>query len=246
MKCFGDERDKAGADGWIRYGSEPKTYELIFFLAGGGDCVYDSVRLRDAPGSIRFLPKGRIQGEYLARPETPISCIDVFFDTDDPMPAKAAVFPNMDRLREDFTRLLAAWSKSRNSRYAESMSLFYKIIRDFQLSCPSYAPASRRGALQPALEYLKANCCSRHFDYAALCARSGLSRSAFNENFRKVCGVPPVRMVTRLRVERACEMLATGHYTVTETAEACGFENVYYFSNVFKKETGVSPGAYRP
>ena len=46
-------------------------------------------------------------------------------------------------------------------------------------------------------------------------------------------------------MEKAKELLITGHYTVSEIAYECGFENVYYFSNVFKKIVGVSPTAYR-
>ena len=36
-----------------------------------------------------------------------------------------------------------------------------------------------------------------------------------------------------------------GYRTVREIAEACGFCNVAYLSNVFRRETGLSPRAWR-
>ncbi|MBQ2704551.1 MAG: helix-turn-helix transcriptional regulator, partial [Clostridia bacterium] len=33
-------------------------------------------------------------------------------------------------------------------------------------------------------------------------------------------------------------------YSVSEIALKCGFDNVYYFSNMFKKMVGVSPTRY--
>lgn len=246
VKCYGDEHKKAGGDGWIHYSSVLKTYELIFFLSGSGDCVFDGGRLEDRPGTIRYLPKGRIRGEYLYHPLGPSCCIDIYFDTDEPMPPKAAVFTGADHLREDFTRIYSVWTRNRTGYYAESMSLFYKLISAFRAYRASYADSGARACMLPAYEYLKTHCTEKSFDYLALCSVTGLSYSAFSENFKKVYHVSPVRMVTRLRIEKACEMLATGHYSVTETAEACGFENVYYFSNVFKKIMGVPPREYRP
>ena len=48
----------------------------------------------------------------------------------------------------------------------------------------------------------------------------------------------PVKYVTALRLDHAKELLITGQYSVGEVAELCGFENVYYFSAVFKKTPG--------
>ena len=92
--------------------------------------------------------------------------------------------------------------------------------------------------------FLIENFKSRNFDYNALCASSGLSYSYFKELFIAKYGMPPVKYLTYLRLEYAKELLITGRYSVGEIAEKCGFENVYYFSCVFKKSVGVSPKNY--
>lgn len=56
--------------------------------------------------------------------------------------------------------------------------------------------------------------------------------------------MPPVKYLTQLRIEYAKELLITGRYSIGEIAEMCGFENVYYFSTVFKKHTGIPPSKY--
>jgi len=105
--------------------------------------------------------------------------------------------------------------------------------------------ADGKFCLMPANEYMAAHFCESDFDYQAMCATTGLSYNHFKNLFIKQLGQSPVRRLTSLRMERAREMLITGQYSVTEIAEACGFDNVYYFSTVFKKYFGVAPSRYK-
>ena len=45
-------------------------------------------------------------------------------------------------------------------------------------------------------------------------------------------------------IRLAKNLLSSGQFSVTQTAEHCGFSDVYYFSKVFKKETLCSPSKY--
>ena len=51
--------------------------------------------------------------------------------------------------------------------------------------------------------------------------------------------------VTSLRIAHAKRLLKTTGFSVTEIALCVGFEEPNYFSNVFKKEVGVSPKEFR-
>ena len=40
------------------------------------------------------------------------------------------------------------------------------------------------------------------------------------------------------------QLLRSGYYSVTETASACGYDSVSYFSQEFKREVGMTPTEY--
>lgn len=70
-----------------------------------------------------------------------------------------------------------------------------------------------------------------HFDY-------------LNRQFKRWMGETIFVYLNRVRIERAKQLLSTGFYTMEETALETGFGDVYYFSRVFKKYTGQTPGQY--
>ena len=73
---------------------------------------------------------------------------------------------------------------------------------------------------------------------------SGYSVSRFRSIFKKEYGVAPNEYLTMVRIERAKEMLHSKLFTIEEVAISCGFSNVYYFSKVFKAQTGITPGKF--
>lgn len=76
-----------------------------------------------------------------------------------------------------------------------------------------------------------------------LAKEAGLSASHYSAVFKKVTGKSPIEYLIHLRIFRAKQLLADG-FSVTATAEAVGFSDIYYFSNMFKKIEGVSPTKY--
>ena len=63
--------------------------------------------------------------------------------------------------------------------------------------------------------------------------------------FKEYTGQTPIDYINRLRVDRACYEMAVSGMNVTEAAFECGFNELSYFSKVFKRYKGVSPGEYR-
>ena len=49
----------------------------------------------------------------------------------------------------------------------------------------------------------------------------------------------------KVRINRAMTLLESGEHNITTTAEECGFIDIYYFSNVFKKVVGMTPSKYK-
>jgi AraC-like DNA-binding protein len=74
---------------------------------------------------------------------------------------------------------------------------------------------------------------------------SGYSVSWFEKLFRKHYGMSPISYQTKLRIEKAQNMIATNILSLSEISSAVGFNDPLYFSKVFKKYAGMSPKQYR-
>jgi AraC-like DNA-binding protein len=74
---------------------------------------------------------------------------------------------------------------------------------------------------------------------------AGYSPQHLNRVFRRALGVTPLQYLTRLRMQRASELLTEGRLTVRAIARAVSFDDPYYFSRLFKQHTGESPAQYR-
>lgn len=78
-----------------------------------------------------------------------------------------------------------------------------------------------------------------------ICAEIGYSKSWLSRKFKRETGMTVSDYIAQQKVERAKELLVSGNRHVQEIVDLLGFQSHSYFSNLFKKHTGVSPGEYR-
>lgn len=67
----------------------------------------------------------------------------------------------------------------------------------------------------------------------------------FSDFFSKNVGMTFKQFQTDLRIKHAKELLLDKHNSIEDIAEEIGYSDVKYFSRVFKRVTGKSPGTYR-
>jgi two-component system response regulator YesN len=67
----------------------------------------------------------------------------------------------------------------------------------------------------------------------------------FSKVFKQQTGETFIDYVTRLRIERAKEIIRDGQFSLKEVCYLVGYKDPNYFSRVFKKVTGVAPSEYR-
>jgi AraC family transcriptional regulator of arabinose operon len=82
-------------------------------------------------------------------------------------------------------------------------------------------------------------------DLSALAAEAGCSSWHFCTRFRRLFGLSPMALRRRRRLEQAALMLGDQERSVAEVAEACGFEDAFYFSRAFRQHHGCSPRDWR-
>jgi AraC family transcriptional regulator len=116
-----------------------------------------------------------------------------------------------------------------------------------RLSGASMTPAI--GGLAPWLQrrcfdFMHANI-SEDVSLEDLAAEAQLSQFHFARMFKQSVGVPPRVYLTRIRIEKACELLAKTDLSVTEIALDVGYGSNQAFARVFLKERNMTPTAYR-
>lgn len=67
----------------------------------------------------------------------------------------------------------------------------------------------------------------------------------FTDRFTVAYGVAPINYLINLRLDQAAYLLKDINLTVTEVARRVGYDDVYYFSKLFKRRKGLNPGATR-
>lgn len=73
-----------------------------------------------------------------------------------------------------------------------------------------------------------------------------LSSAYISRAFREETGEAPINYLIRTRLEHArLQLEANDHSSLKEIAENVGYDDVYYFSKLFKKYYGISPMNYR-
>lgn len=89
-----------------------------------------------------------------------------------------------------------------------------------------------------------------HFNEVNLSAGSvaeylGYSTNYFSRLFKSITGFFINDYIRQIRILKAQELLSETDLTINSIAEATGFGSVNYFYSIFKKETGLTPAAYR-
>ncbi len=117
----------------------------------------------------------------------------------------------------------------------------------FRLSGTSFLPT--KGGLAPwakrrCLDLMRARL-AEDISLDELAAEAQLSPFHFARMFKQSLGMPPRAYLTRLRVEKACDLLEKTDLPVTEIAFVVGYSSNQVLARVFFKHQHVSPTEYR-
>ena len=54
-----------------------------------------------------------------------------------------------------------------------------------------------------------------------------------------------VNYVAKLKIDEAVRLIEENNMSLREISDSLGFDNVAYFTRIFKQHTGMTPSAYR-
>jgi AraC-like DNA-binding protein len=230
----------------------PDDHLLIYCRAGQGWLETGDGRLDVCGGDLLLLPKGQAH-LYGADPDRPWTLYWVHFDGE---------------LVADFLRPLGKGPLWRIGVQPRLLAEFDALLglRKQGLSLPHFIYAAHQLqtllaslAVLPARAKLKSG---RVLDVDAvqavmrahlhgslnldeLAAQFKLSRFHFAKTYRALTGHAPIQDFIQLKMAHACRLLDEGQQGIRQVAEQLGYEDVYYFSRLFRKVVGMAPSHYR-
>ena len=95
-----------------------------------------------------------------------------------------------------------------------------------------------------ALKFIRQHACAGA-DVGDVLRAVPMSRTRLEEKFKALLGHSPHRQIVQQRIARAKHLLVESKVAISEVAEQAGFDNASYLSVAFRRETGLSPFAYR-
>lgn len=113
-------------------------------------------------------------------------------------------------------------------------------LSDIERASQPYHPA-----VQAALTCMRQRLADPTLSLNALAKQAGLSASHLSLLFRQQLRSSPMRILERMRMDRARQLLESPYDAVKTIAGACGYRQTSYFCRVFRNRTAQSPGQYR-
>lgn len=225
------------------------SYELYYLEAGNREYFVEDKLFSVAAGSFVLIPPGKLHrtgGAYGLR--TLINFSETFL-LRNYTPAAAQrlircfehtqIIPPENR-QEDFKRLLK-WLAGTED---EQEFAAYLSVLLCELSKCAVAEESFDEHMSSIVEYINNNYAQIH-TIEQIAEHFFISKYHLCRVFKKTMGMTIIDYLNQIRTKNACAYLKSSDKSVLEIAELCGFRSPAYFSNLFKKQTGMSPNKYR-
>lgn len=96
-----------------------------------------------------------------------------------------------------------------------------------------------------AIRQLFDNNYSQYYSLDLLEKEFHINKYKLAKEFTRYFGISPINYLTKRRIEAAKKLLLTTTLKINEISLQTGYENTTHFINSFKKQTGMTPSAYR-
>lgn len=230
----------------ITNGYQP-TNSLFYLLEGSFSCAWDEKEELVKAGDVALFDTETPMRRCVLEP---VRFLYIKYDIPNQalFPHRHGVFHGISgRGREDLDRILEA--SERPSPLALRLQSHY--FNDLLLCLPRQGEdageatgMSLPSAADRPIAFLREHLAEK-ISLEDVARAMGVSVSSLEGRFRETTGVSVYEYLISLRMEHATRLLTETAYTVTEIAARCGYDNLFYFCNAFKKRQGMTPGEYR-
>jgi len=157
------------------------------------------------------------------------------------------VVPMMDHrgLRSDMQLLYRIWTEKGEGYAGQVKLLFFNLLlRIGEQLYERRKDDSAERSIMDCVNYIN-NHYQESLEREQLASKVSLSRSYFSVLFKRYIGCSPVQYITRVRLDKAMQLLRGSNKPISVVALEVGFRDPLYFSRVFTREVGVTPREFR-
>ena len=216
---------------------KPRPHAAFSFrVSGTGEFEIAGKHLSSTPGTVLFIPANTPYRVEYSGSESIVVHLSHCNYTE----AENVTLQNASAVELRFGRLLQSWGQNRSVNRAKS--IIYDI---FDTILEAKKNPDDDALFADCVGYMEAHYHEPETDVEAVCAYRFISASTLQRAFHEHFGISPKQYLTRLRMNRALELLSLCELSVREVAYACGFTDEKYFSRAFKKHYGCPPSGIK-
>ncbi len=241
--------------------SSPKYYimrknsahwALIHITQGRGTLEYNGTRYELGPRDTFLIAAGS-NNSYCASQEDPFRLVWVNFFCDwmdyylQCLGLKDTPLFHGVNCEEQLLELIRIVRETPNNNRIcfSAMRIIQNILLDLSEKSFIESRVSNVSPLAMRIKSLLDSSVFEKLDMETLAAKCFVSKSSVYREFEKYYGESPYAYILRNKIESAKHLLVHNELTVAEIAAKLSFTDEFYFSNLFKKKTGISPSVYR-
>lgn len=223
-----------------------RDFHCIAFRLGGNDMHLINGKTVDfRENTVLFLHK---EQDYIVKTHELGECIAVHFMVlnDFDLESGLLSIKDADIIKSLFIKMDKEWFYKKGPYLLVCRSLLYDIFSLLARSTNQrYYQKNKAEQIQTAMAYIKSHYSDPSLSIKSLSGLLNMSEQYFRLIFKDINMISPQKYIISIRVSIAKDMLRTSYHRVNEIAKMVGFSDIYYFSKVFKKETGTAPTSFR-
>ena len=238
---------------WKRRDYPLPNYDLFYVWSGEG-----TLMLNDEPYTMRkgscFLFRPGDWTTATHNPQNPLMLTYIHFDvheTPEIIPNTYRVIKNQIQFEQLLSRYVRLFLFQTFGAEVEAKLILKQLMihllredREEQVVERDEPSGNLHETMKEIANYVKQNPRIQH-TVESLAARANLSPRYFSQKFKEIIGQTVRSYIVEKRIERAEHLLLFTGMTVTEVANALGYNNLHFFSRQFKLYTGRSPSEFR-
>ncbi len=148
-------------------------------------------------------------------------------------------------IRRAFERITTIWSGLEPGKLLQCRAKIYALLDTLLQLNENSAYHIDLAFINEAVAFIHENYMQPELYISQIAERMCISESQLRRLFQKVFHLSPHEYLLNVRMAHARDLLLYSRKPISEIAEACGFNSLYYFCRVFKQQTGLTPSQFR-